>query len=51
VTPTLVLGSVPFWVVPVVAFVEGGAGSLFLAAYGDAMRSVVPAAQLRRRAG
>lgn len=47
----LVLGSVPFWVIPVVAFLEGGAGSLFLAAYGGAMRSVVPATQLPSATG
>jgi hypothetical protein len=43
---SLILDVVPFWVIPLIAFAEGGAGALFYAAYAGAMRSVVPPAQL-----
>ena len=35
-----------FWVIPVVAFVEGGGAALYAAAQGGALRAVVPKAQL-----
>jgi hypothetical protein len=42
---------VAFWVIPLVAFVEGSGTVLFLAAHAGAMRAVVPARQLPAAAG
>jgi MFS family permease len=42
----LVVDAVDFWLVPVVAFVEGSGGALFAAASAGALRSVVPRLQL-----
>jgi MFS family permease len=43
---TVVLHQTVFWLIPVVAFVEGGASALFHSAYAGALRAVVPATQL-----
>jgi hypothetical protein len=43
---TIVSGGLVFWVIPVVAFVEGSAAVLFSVAHAGAVRAVVPAAQL-----
>jgi MFS family permease len=48
---TLFLGTVPFWVIPCVAFVEGVGATLFNAAQPGALRAVVPAEQLPEAAG
>jgi predicted MFS family arabinose efflux permease len=42
----ILVHQVPFWAIPVVAFVEGGGAVLFLAAQAGAVRAVVPARQL-----
>jgi hypothetical protein len=42
---------VDFWVIPVIAFVEGTGAALFAAAHAGALRAVVPRAQLRAAAG
>ena len=47
----ILLGEVAFWVIPVVAFVEGTGAALFSAAYPGALRAVVPAPQLPAAAG
>jgi MFS family permease len=43
---TVVLHQTVFWLIPVVAFIEGGSSALFHAAYAGALRSVVPGPQL-----
>lgn len=48
---SLVVGSVPFWVIPCVAFVEGVGATMFNAAQPGALRAVVPAEQLPEAAG
>ncbi len=48
---TIALGEVAFWVIPVVAFVEGVGAALFSAAHAGALRAVVPAPQLPAAAG
>jgi predicted MFS family arabinose efflux permease len=40
-----------FWMIPLIAFVEGGGAALFHSAYAGALRSVVPAQQLPAAAG
>jgi predicted MFS family arabinose efflux permease len=47
----LALGSPPFWVLPVVAFVEGAGSAFFRPAAAGALRSVVPADRLREASG
>jgi MFS family permease len=47
----LVFGSVPFWVIPCVAFVEGIGATVFNAAQPGAVRAVVPTEQLLEAAG
>jgi MFS family permease len=42
----LALGRLPFWLIPVVAFVEGAASTVFGTAHSGARRAVVPAPQL-----
>lgn len=42
----VVLDEASFWIVPVVAFVEGGGASVFSAAQAGALRAVVPLRQL-----
>jgi MFS family permease len=42
----IVLDEIVFWVIPVVAFVEGGGGAVFAAAQAGALRAVVPKRQL-----
>lgn len=42
----ILLDAVPFWVIPVVAFVEGGGSALFASASAGALRAVVPPSQL-----
>jgi MFS family permease len=48
---SLVVGPVPFWVLPCVAFVEGIGSTVFNAAQPGALRAVVPAEQLPAAAG
>ena len=43
---TILLGDLSFWLIPVVAFVEGSFTSLFSSSAAGALRSVVPAGQL-----
>ncbi|GAA0950964.1 MFS transporter [Virgisporangium aurantiacum] len=43
---SIVLHETVFWLIPVVAFVEGGTAALFNAALAGALRSVVPGPQL-----
>ena len=43
---TILLGDLGFWLIPVVAFVEGSFTSLFSSSAAGALRSVVPASQL-----
>lgn len=43
---TILLGDLRFWLIPVVAFVEGSFTSLFSSSAAGALRSVVPASQL-----
>lgn len=43
---TILLGDLRFWLIPVVAFVEGSFRSLFSSSAAGALRSVVPASQL-----
>ncbi len=45
----VLLDDIVFWVIPVVAFVEGGGGAVFGAAQSGALRAVVPTQQLPRR--
>ncbi len=42
----VLLDDIVFWVIPVVAFVEGGGGAVFGAAQSGALRAVVPTQQL-----
>ena len=42
----ILAGELPFWVVPLVAFVEGAGAALFSAAQAGALRAVVPKLQL-----
>jgi MFS family permease len=42
----VLLDELVFWVIPIVAFVEGGGGALFAAASAGALRAVVPRHQL-----
>jgi MFS family permease len=48
---SLVVGDVPFWVIPCVAFVEGMGTTVFNAAQPGAFRAVVPPEQLPEAAG
>jgi MFS family permease len=48
---SLVVGGVPFWVLPCVAFVEGIGSTVFNAAQPGALRAVVPIEQLPEAAG
>jgi MFS family permease len=48
---SLVVGHVPFWVIPCVAFVEGMGTTVFNAAQPGALRAVVPLEQLPEAAG
>jgi MFS family permease len=48
---SLVVGAVPFWVIPCVAFVEGVGATVFNAAQPGALRAVVPTEQLPAAAG
>ncbi len=48
---SLVVGDVPFWVIPCVAFVEGIGTTVFSAAQPGALRAVVPTEQLPEAAG
>jgi hypothetical protein len=48
---SILLDRLAFWVLPLVAFVEGGAASVFAAAQPGALRAVVPAHQLPEAAG
>jgi MFS family permease len=48
---SLVVGGVPFWVIPCVAFVEGVGATMFNAAQPGALRAVVPSEQLPEAAG
>jgi hypothetical protein len=47
----ILVRQVAFWVIPVVAFVEGGGAVLFSAAQAGAVRAVVPARQLPAAVG
>jgi MFS family permease len=47
----IVLDRLDFWMVPVVAFVEGSGAAVFLAAEAGALRAVVPVRQLPGAAG
>lgn len=47
----VLLDRTPFWVIPVVAFVEGAGSAVFGTAQPGALRSVVPARQLPAAAG
>ena len=47
----LLVGGVPWWVIPVVAFVEGAGSTVFAPAGAGALRSVVPARQLPTAVG
>jgi Transmembrane secretion effector len=47
----LVLDRLAFWMIPLVAFVEGGGAALFRAAEAGALRAVVPVPQLPGAAG
>jgi MFS family permease len=47
----IVTDRLAFWVIPLVAFVEGGGTALFSAAQAGAMRAVVPTSQLPGAAG
>ena len=47
----LVVGSVPFWVITCVAFVEGIGATVFNAAQPGALRAIVPSGQLPEAAG
>jgi MFS family permease len=47
----IVLDRLDFWMVPVVAFVEGGGAAVFLAAEAGALRAVVPVRELPGAAG
>jgi MFS family permease len=42
----ILLDEIPFWVIPLVAFVEGSGGAVFSAAQAGALRAVVPKRQL-----
>jgi MFS family permease len=48
---SLAVGSIPFWVIPCVAFVEGIGATVFNAAQPGALRAVVPPEQLPAAAG
>ncbi len=48
---SLVVGDIPFWVIPCVAFVEGIGTTVFNAAEPGALRAVVPTEQLPEAAG
>ncbi|HEX4435117.1 MAG TPA: MFS transporter [Acidimicrobiales bacterium] len=48
---SLVVGDIPFWVLPCVAFVEGIGTTIFNAAEPGALRAVVPTEQLPEAAG
>jgi MFS family permease len=41
----------PFWLIPLIAFVEGGGAALFTAAQAGALRATVPRSQLPEAAG
>ncbi len=43
---TVVLHETVFWLIPLVAFIEGGGSALFHSAYAGALRAVVPGPQL-----
>jgi Transmembrane secretion effector len=47
----IVLDRLAFWVIPLVAFVEGSGAAVFLAAEAGALRAVVPVRQLPEAAG
>lgn len=47
----IAVGRAPFWVVPIVAFVEGSGAALFMGAQAGALRAVVPLHQLPAAAG
>jgi hypothetical protein len=47
----IVLDRLDFWMVPVIAFVEGSGAAVFLAAEAGALRAVVPVRQLPEAAG
>jgi hypothetical protein len=47
----IVADRLAFWMIPLVAFVEGGGAAMFLAAEGGALRAVVPVRQLPEAAG
>jgi hypothetical protein len=47
----LVVGGLPWWVIPIVAFVEGAGSTVFAPAGAGALRSVVPARQLPTAVG
>ena len=47
----IVLDQLAFWMIPLVAFVEGCGAAVFLAAEGGALRAVVPVRQLPGAAG
>ena len=47
----LVVGSVPFWIITCVAFVEGIGATVFNAAQPGALRAIVPSGQLPEAAG
>jgi hypothetical protein len=47
----LIIGSVPFWVITCVAFVEGIGATVFNAAQPGALRAIVPTEQLPEAAG
>jgi hypothetical protein len=47
----IVLDRLDFWMVPVIAFVEGSGAAVFLAAEAGALRAVVPMRQLPEAAG
>jgi hypothetical protein len=47
----IVLDLLAFWMIPLVAFVEGSGAAMFLAAEGGALRAVVPVRQLPGAAG
>ena len=42
----ILLDEIVFWVIPLVAFVQGGGGAVFAAAHAGALRAVVPKRQL-----
>lgn len=47
----ILLRRLPFWPIPVVAFVEGSGAALFIASQAGALRAVVPVPQLPAAAG